>query len=67
MSFLQEDSFDNGLKLRLHHAPIKKRKLCPKCLSDLEIASPFGGWLIPQEYKCKACGYYGPIALETTD
>ncbi|MEM2872859.1 MAG: hypothetical protein QXD82_01675 [Nitrososphaerales archaeon] len=64
---MQEDGSNENLKIRFRRTSIKRRKLCPKCLSDLEIASPFGGWLIPQEYKCKACGYHGPIALETND
>jgi len=64
---LQEDDSNDKLRIKLRHTSIKKRKICPKCLSDLEIASPFGGWLIPQEYRCKVCGYHGPIALESVD
>ncbi|MEM3437361.1 MAG: hypothetical protein QXP55_02340 [Nitrososphaerales archaeon] len=64
---MREDCYNNNLEIRLHYTPIKKRKLCPKCLSDLELDSPFSGWLIPQEYRCKNCGYHGPIALETNN
>ncbi|MGQ9719482.1 MAG: hypothetical protein ACUVWK_06585 [Nitrososphaerales archaeon] len=64
---MSEDDLDGKSRIKLRHTSIKRKKVCPRCLSDLEVASPFGGWLIPQEYKCKTCGYYGTVALEFTE
>ena len=41
-----------------------KKKLCPKCLKEVKGTNPLGGWLLPQEYHCDACGYHGIVAVE---
>ena len=40
------------------------RKYCPKCLGPVEKGSGLGGWLLPQDYICPACGYRGTVYLE---
>ncbi|MCD6348711.1 MAG: hypothetical protein J7L91_03720 [Candidatus Korarchaeota archaeon] len=48
----------------------KKRKtiritICPICGStNIRKASPFSGWLLPEEYVCLDCGYRGPVVAE---
>jgi len=42
-------------------------KLCPNCLSRLSRGSGLGGWLVPQDYFCKKCGYKGYAYLEDRD
>ena len=40
----------------------KEFKACPLCLS-LSIKQhkdSYSGWLAPQQYICKDCGYFGP-------
>jgi len=39
-------------------------KLCINCLSPLYRGSELGGWLVPQDYYCKKCGYKGFVYLE---
>lgn len=39
-------------------------KYCINCLSPLEKGSQLGGWLLPQDYFCKKCGYKGYVFLE---
>jgi hypothetical protein len=39
-------------------------KLCPRCLKPLEGQSELGGWLVPQTYYCRNCGYSGAAYLE---
>lgn len=39
-------------------------KLCINCLSPLQKGSELGGWLVPQDYYCKNCGYKGYVYLE---
>jgi hypothetical protein len=39
-------------------------KYCVNCLSPLEKGSELGGWLVPQDYYCKKCGYKGYVYLE---
>jgi hypothetical protein len=39
-------------------------KLCPRCLKPLQRGSKLGGWLVPQDYVCSACGYLGTVYLE---
>ena len=43
-------------------APTVKR--CPRCLQPLQKGSKLGGWLVPQDYYCEACGYQGTLFLE---
>ena len=52
-----------GIKLRRRNLR-GKRKICPKCLSDLHLAGELSGWLLPDEYFCETCGYRGHVALE---
>ena len=40
------------------------KKLCPKCLSPLEVGGRLGGWLIPMSYYCPKCGYSGVVFVE---
>ena len=39
-------------------------KLCVNCLAPLEKGSELGGWLVPQDYFCRDCGYKGYVYLE---
>jgi hypothetical protein len=39
-------------------------KFCVNCLSPLSRGSELGGWLLPQDYFCKKCGYKGFVYLE---
>jgi hypothetical protein len=39
-------------------------KLCVNCLAPLYAGSELGGWLVPQDYYCKKCGYKGYVYLE---
>jgi len=40
-------------------------KLCPVCHNtDIELLSGLSGWLTPEIYICRKCGYKGPIILE---
>jgi len=40
-------------------------KLCPRCHSkNIRLSSVFDGWLTPEVYVCKDCGYRGPLVLE---
>lgn len=39
-------------------------KLCVNCLTPLSKGSELGGWLLPQDYYCKSCGYRGFVYLE---
>jgi len=41
-----------------------RKKFCPKCLSELKLASAISGWLVPEYYGCSKCGYVGYVALE---
>ena len=41
-----------------------RKKLCPRCLSELTIATSVSGWLVPNYYFCPKCGYSGYVALE---
>ena len=41
-----------------------RRKYCPKCLGPMKAGGGLGGWLLPQEYVCTACGYRGTVYLE---
>ncbi|MCP8304442.1 MAG: hypothetical protein H3Z50_03100 [archaeon] len=63
----EDKTEDKKLKFVLRHASIKGRKVCPICLGDLEMVPPFWGWLMPQEYRCKACGYQGPVFVEPAE
>lgn len=40
------------------------KKLCPRCLTQLQSGSELGGWLVPQDYYCPKCGYTGTLYLE---
>ncbi|MCP8323855.1 MAG: hypothetical protein L6N96_06750 [Candidatus Methylarchaceae archaeon HK02M2] len=64
---LEDELKDRKMKVVLRHTSIKRRKVCPKCLCDLEMIPPFWGWLIPQEYRCKSCGYSGHVFVEPAE
>jgi|TARA_B100001971_G_C18098432_1_gene487440 tRNA(Ile2) C34 agmatinyltransferase TiaS len=51
-------------KIKIRRVISKKKKLCPQCLKEVKSTSNLGGWLLPQEYSCNSCGYFGSIALE---
>jgi hypothetical protein len=56
---------DEGLPRIVRRNPSKPvTKLCINCLSPLERGSELGGWLVPQDYYCKNCGYKGYVYLE---
>ncbi|HEV2389506.1 MAG TPA: hypothetical protein VGS04_02160 [Nitrososphaerales archaeon] len=38
--------------------------MCINCLSPLQKGSELGGWLVPQDFYCKNCGYKGYVYLE---
>ncbi len=40
------------------------RKLCPKCLTPLRAANGIGGFIVPMNYSCPKCGYYGTVFIE---
>ncbi len=50
--------------IRIRRVISKKKKICPRCLKELKNTSNLGGWLLPQEYICRSCGYQGSVALE---
>jgi hypothetical protein len=59
-----EDS-DEGMPRLVRRNPSKPViKYCVNCLSPLEKGSELGGWLVPQDYYCKKCGYKGYVYLE---
>ncbi|MFX0056879.1 MAG: hypothetical protein ACFE85_01020 [Candidatus Hodarchaeota archaeon] len=42
-----------------------KIRICPKCKeSKLKNALNTSGWLAPDLFECKACGYIGSFYLE---
>ena len=47
-------------------SPLKNSIIyCPSCGgSNIQLSSKLDGWLIPEQYICKDCGYKGPIVLE---
>lgn len=56
---------DEGMPRLVRRNPSKPvTKLCINCLSPLEKGSELGGWLVPQDYYCKSCGYKGYVYLE---
>jgi hypothetical protein len=61
---LSQDS-EEGLPRIVRRNPAKPVvKLCVNCLSPLEKGSELGGWLVPQDYYCRKCGYKGYVYLE---
>ncbi|MCL4437140.1 MAG: hypothetical protein M1503_04705 [Thaumarchaeota archaeon] len=58
------DGEESPPRVSIHWRLSKKKKICPKCLNELKVASSLGGWLLPQEYVCGSCGYRGSVALE---
>jgi hypothetical protein len=56
---------DEGLPRVVRRNPTKLvTKLCVNCLTPLVRGSELGGWLVPQDYFCKNCGYKGYVYLE---
>jgi hypothetical protein len=56
---------DEGMPRLVRRNPSKPViKYCVNCLSPLEKGSELGGWLVPQDYYCKKCGYKGYVYLE---
>ena len=61
---MSQDS-DEGMPRLVRRNPSKPvTKLCINCLSPLSKGSELGGWLVPQDYYCKNCGYKGYVYLE---
>ncbi|HVB11585.1 MAG TPA: hypothetical protein VNE86_00530 [Nitrososphaerales archaeon] len=53
------------LKVRFRRRTLAgRKKFCPKCLSELKLASALSGWLVPEYYACSKCGYSGYVAFE---
>lgn len=43
----------------------KTVRLCPKCrLAKLHLLTNVSGWLAPQKFECKECGYHGSFFVE---
>ncbi len=56
---------DEGMPRLVRRNPSKPvTKYCVNCLAPLEKGSELGGWLVPQDYYCKKCGYKGYVYLE---
>ena len=62
---ISESDPSSKIKLRRRKL-VGRRKLCPKCLSQLVLASSLSGWLVPEFYACPKCGYSGYVAFEET-
>jgi hypothetical protein len=61
---LSQDA-DEGLPRVVRRNPTKLvAKFCVNCLSPLEKGSELGGWLVPQDYYCRNCGYKGYVYVE---
>ena len=44
---------------------MKKLRICPKCKQPkLKNALNVSGWLTPNYFECKNCGYLGSLYLE---
>ena len=44
---------------------MKKLRICPKCKQPkLRTALNVSGWLSPDYFECKNCGYLGSLYLE---
>ena len=44
---------------------MKKLRICPKCKQPkLRPALNVSGWLSPNYFECKNCGYLGSLYLE---
>jgi hypothetical protein len=44
---------------------MKKLRICPNCKQPkLKIAFNVSGWLSPDCFECKNCGYLGSLYLE---
>jgi hypothetical protein len=44
---------------------MNKVKICPKCKQPtLRTALNVSGWLLPDYFECKNCGYMGSLYLE---
>jgi len=64
-SVLKTSDFEVGRPRVVRKNPmIPTTKLCPRCLKPLQKGSKLGGWLVPQDYYCEACGYQGTLFLE---
>ena len=56
---------DEGMPRLVRRNPSKPvPKFCVNCLAPLVKGSALGGWLVPQDYYCKKCGYKGYVYLE---
>ncbi|GAB4329804.1 MAG: hypothetical protein Kow0069_37400 [Promethearchaeota archaeon] len=54
-----------GIFRRIKRKEGPRVKLCPKCLSpDLSPAFSTSGWLGGSHYRCRRCGYSGPVFVE---
>ncbi|MEM3010950.1 MAG: hypothetical protein QXE76_03990 [Candidatus Bathyarchaeia archaeon] len=52
-------------KTNLESQKPRKLKVCPRCGSTkIGFSSKFDAWLMPKQYICYDCGYFGPIILE---
>lgn len=61
----QSEESEEADVVKIRRVFSKKKKLCPQCLKEMKpTSSSLGGWLIPQEYVCRSCGYHGFVALE---
>jgi uncharacterized protein (DUF983 family) len=62
---LATSDFEIGEPKVVRRSPLTPTvKRCPRCLKPLQRGSKFGGWLVPQDYFCEACGYEGTLYVE---
>jgi hypothetical protein len=66
MTSIEEDSkSETEFKIKIKRRGLAgRKKLCPQCLSELSIATSVSGWLVPNYYFCRHCGYSGYVAFE---
>jgi len=41
------------------------KRLCPACGSpEIRLSDGWSGWLTPERFTCRKCGYTGPLVME---
>jgi hypothetical protein len=61
---LSNDADESGPRIVRRNPTKLTKKLCVNCLNPLDKGSELGGWLVPQDYYCRNCGYKGYVYLE---
>ena len=52
------------VKIKIRQANFKKKKLCPRCLKEVNLVPSNLAGILPTEYLCNSCGYQGSVVLE---